>query len=703
MECVAATRRARLLGTQMFAGSPAIESLETTQGESRMSRLPSIEKTAVRYLGLLAGVVTATATASPRDIESVVSPPSTVSSALEEKKSAYRRTRVDFSGLRDGSHRDTSKQVTLPLPEGGDTTFTLSDSGVLPPELAERYPDILSMKGIDAYGRLLRLDTSAKGVRAIVFDEAGTWRVQPANAADRGSRSNGEYVIFREGARPASARVSSEPTWSGLLAKSTAQSNGHKASAGHREYRLAVAATSAYTRYFGGSVGDGLASVVETINRVNAVFERDLGIHLTLVKNNDKIIFADPAEDPYIPPVGNDDFDFTRAQNIKVLSRVIGKGEFDIGHLFEVSEGGGATNSTVCDDDKKADAHTGLIPDSTGTPGSNQQFIITVMHELAHQFGADHTFNGCQRDSDAGFEPGSGSTIMSYAGECFLADKWPLELNPLHNLQGIQDEYFHAKSISHVRAFVAGPGSACGLERGGQGEAPIIVNSQDKMSAFIPARTPFFLDAYAETRNRAQATYAWEQVDTGAEQREDEALSDKGTGPVFRSYPPTPVGVRIFPKLEAVLGDERLDKGEAYPTTTRELNFSLTVRDNLGDHASASSATRVVRVVDTGQAFAVRSPLAGVNWEGGSRRAVTWNVAGTAGSPIACTSVRIDLSPDGGYSYLPQPLAVSTPNSGHAYIDVPTLDRELHSARVRVTCNDHLFFAVSPGNFSIVK
>jgi hypothetical protein len=661
-----------------------------------MSRLSSIEKSAVRFLGLMAGMVTATATALPRDIESAVSFPSTVSDVLQEKKSTSRRTRIDFRSLRAGSQGDTPQQLTLPLPEGGNATFTLSDSGVLPPELAKRYPDILSMKGIDPYGRLLRLDTSAKGVHAIVFEEAGTWRVYPANEGEGGSLSDGEYVSSRD-ARPANAKALPEPMWKGLPASSASQSNGH------REYRLAVAATSDYTKHFGGTVSDGLASVVETINRVNAVFERDLGIHLTLAENSDRIIFTDPAEDPYIAPAGKDYFSFARAQNAKVLRRLVGNGEFDVGHLFELSDAGGALTA-VCDDDKKADAHTGLIPDSTGTPGLNQQFITTVMHELGHQFGANHTFNGCERDSDNGVEPGSGSTIMGYAGACFLSGKWPVEPNSVHNLQGMPDEYFHATNLSQVRAFLAGPGSACGLAKQGQAQSPIIANPQGKVSAYIPARTPFFLDAYAESANRhAQLTYAWEQVDTGPEQPEDAVLADDGKGPIFRSYPPISAGTRVFPKLETILGDEPLDKGEVYPTTTRELNFSLTVRDNLGAQASVSSAPRTVRVVDTGEAFAIRHPTAGLKWKQGSRRAVTWNVGGTARFPIACKSVRIDLSLDGGYSYLPQPLAVSRPNSGYATVDVPEVDRDVSSARVRVTCNDHLFFAVSPGNFSILK
>lgn len=67
----------------------------------------------------------------------------------------------------------------------------------------------------------------------------------------------------------------------------------------HREYRIAIAMSSDYAKKYGGTVESGLANVVRTINRINEIYETDFGIHLILVKDNDKIIFANPATDPY--------------------------------------------------------------------------------------------------------------------------------------------------------------------------------------------------------------------------------------------------------------------------------------------------------------------------------------------------------------------------------------------------------------------
>ncbi|MFJ2448501.1 reprolysin-like metallopeptidase [Pseudomonas sp. NPDC087626] len=599
----------------------------------------------------------------------------------------------------------TSRQLQLPLPEGGDTVFTLTDSNVLPPELAQRYPQIQSMKGTDLHGRHIRMDISDRGMRAIIFDPQGTWQIQPVPNLNRPSSSPDNYRSFRIPGLLASAPPHrTEPPRQGVPALTSPQPSQTSPINQHsREYRLAVATTSAYSQYFGGSVAASLASVVESINRVNAVFERDLGIHLRLVEDNDKLMFTDPTTDPYRSPTDDEDFDYSRKQNTRVLKELIGSENFDVGHLFEMSEGGGAINAAVCDDEGKAKASSGLTPKEDDVELLNQYFINTVTHELGHQFAADHTFNGCIRDADAAFEPGSGSTIMSYAGECFLSTQWPPTINPLHNLQNHKDTFFHAKNIEQVHAFTSAAGATCGVERINPNRPPVIATPYGDASLFIPARTPFALTGHAySTVPNAQLTYTWEQIDLGPEQLENEALSDKIQGPIFRSYPPSLEGTRTFPKLEAILAEQRLN-GEVYPATTRELNFRLTVRDNLPDLASTAYIDRKIHVMDTGQAFAVTKPTSNTTWQVGTAQSVSWLVAGTAQTPIACQTVRIELSLDGGHTYLTQPLLASTANTGQAQVTLPTLDEGSANSRIRLSCNSSVFFAVSPANFSIVQ
>jgi len=190
-------------------------------------------------------------------------------------------------------------------------------------------------------------------------------------------------------------------------------------------------------------------------------------------------------------------------------------------------------------------------------------------------------------------------------------------------------------------------------------------------------------------------------MDLGPVQPIKTPLRDDGLGPIFRSYLPNSSGERIFPRLEAVLGKETLGLGEVYPATTRKLNFRLTVRDNLQEQATTASADMLINVLNTSFAFSVgpvQSP-----WKMGEKSWVNWNVAGTNHDPIACKTVRIDLSLDGGYTFLPKSLASKVPNQGSFAIVVPRLAKPTDYARVRVSCNENLFFALSAKNFSIIK
>jgi hypothetical protein len=664
-------------------------------------------------LGLLAMLLATTSHAAVRNFWQDMDSATPLNLATEKLQPDYYRiislNDASLNALRHDLSRKNTTELSLPLPEGDFSLFTLSNARTIPPELAKRYPNILSLKGFDKAGRRVRLDISQQGLQAMVFDTTGNWLIQ---SVGNKFSSNQAYQSFRlEALRTGTARLreklTANPNTTQLATKPRLINDNI-----HREYRIAVALSSDYTKKYGGTVEGGLANVVRTINRINEIYETDFGIHLTLAKDNDKIIFTNPATDPYL----NLSPDEARVKNIAVLNSVIGIKNYDLGHLFSRAIGGGTSNGIVCQVNK-ADGSSGSATqadDGTVNPPekdiSEPTFDLIAAHEIGHQFNANHTFNGCDRDPDSAssaYEPGSGSTIMSYAGECFDEYTPPLHQDTLENLQDHKDPYFHASTIAEVKAFVMGPASVCAKKLSNPNRPPVIDPRSTapfgKRVLTIPANTPFVLHGYARSyyHRNTKLTYTWEQMDLGPAQPIKTPLRDDGQGPIFRSYLPNLSGERIFPRLEAVLGKEALGLGEVYPSTTRKLHFRLTVRDNLQEQATTASADMLINVLNTGYSFSV-GPVE-TPWKIHEPRWVNWNVAGTNHEPIACQTVRIDLSIDGGYTFLPQALATKAPNHGSFAIVVPSLAKPTDYARLRISCNENLFFAVSPHNFSIVK
>lgn len=592
-------------------------------------------------------------------------------------------------------------RLSLPLPEGGFSEFVLSDSATLPPALAQRYPEIRSLKGRDSAGRTVRLDMSPQGMKAMVYDKDGTWLVQPAetlsgkvqNAQARG----GQYWSFRRHALPASDQpfyeppINSDSNSANQLITENRDALQARTTTGNirRDYRIAIAATSAYTAKFGGTVTGGLAAVSMIVNRVNEIFEQDFGVHLTLIPNNDKLIYTNAATDPY-RRAGD-----TLLANVANLDRVIGASGFDLGHVVTTANGGvvGRIGNTCRNDSGRNNKAAGTTGRSN--PVGDAFYVDFVAHELGHQFGAWHTFNRCSGGrstlADSALEPGSGSTIMGYAGMCL----------PSENLQNHTDPYFHAISQAQANAWISSRGGDCAVKTLNRGSAPDIepfnVSGGWLDTLTIPAGTPFVLKGHATGSTGATTTYGWEQFDAGPLQ--GAVLKDDGVGPLFRSYLPNTSGERVFPRLAAVLADEPLGNGEVYPATNRKLTFRLTARDSVHDTTASSDVT--LNVLKTARPFAVRLPGRSATLSGGSVQTIGWDVASTDKAPISCAEVRIDLSVDGGYTYLPRPLAAAVPNTGSASVMLPRMSEPTAKARVKVSCIGNVFFAVSASNFAI--
>ena len=224
-----------------------------------------------------------------------------------------------------------------------------------------------------------------------------------------------------------------------------------------RTYRLALVTDPTYANYFGGSA-NVTAAKVALVNRVTQVYESETSIRLVLVADNDKLnldtdALATGANGPCganacysaatLASCGDDQ---GLARNRIVIGLLVGADKYDIGHLALGVNGGGVANLGVVGAASKAQGCTG-VPSPTG----DYYAVDYVAHEMGHQFSGNHTFNGTisscsasNRNAGTSVEPGSGSSIMAYAGICGT-----------DNLQSHSDAYWSQRSFDEITTYTS--------------------------------------------------------------------------------------------------------------------------------------------------------------------------------------------------------------------------------------------------------
>ncbi|KUG09507.1 reprolysin-like metallopeptidase [Solirubrum puertoriconensis] len=601
----------------------------------------------------------------------------------------YRVVTVQMANLRaalaqapDGNNaRRSGTVVALPLPDGSSGRFRVTETQVMAPELAARYPAIktYSAQGIDDPTATAYFDVSGAGLHAMILSAGNTVYVDPAAGGQ-------EHLVFykRDINDAALARrvcLTQTPSvlnqrLSPLQNGTAARSNGTQL----RTYRLAMACTGEYAAKKGGTTEGALAGIVASVNRVSGVYEKELSIRLRLVANTDQLIFLDPATDPYT----NESSETTLNTNQQVTDQRIGPANYDIGHVFTTDGGGLAGLGVVCVGNNKARATTGL-PNPVGDAFD----IDFVAHEMGHQFGANHTFNAtdannCRvgnRSGSTAYEPGSGSTIMAYAGICAP-----------YNLQANSDAYFHTASYDEILDHVTTLGACASISN--TGNRPPVVEAG--ANYVIPKGTPFELTGTASDPDGDALTYCWEELDLGPGGNPDQP---QGDAPIFRSFPPTTDPTRVFPRLGALLNNLPTI-GEVLPQYGRTLNFRLTVRDNRTGGGATNYDAITVPVADNAGPFVVTAPNTNVTWRTTVPQQVTWDVANTTAAPVSASRVDILLSVDGGLTY-PYTLAAGTPNDGAEQVTVPAGVPPSTQVRLKVKATGGIFFDISNQNFTL--
>ncbi|WP_160137726.1 reprolysin-like metallopeptidase [Chryseobacterium sp. c4a] len=627
------------------------------------------------------------------------------STSLHENMKNIKNPRIfhlDLNGLKNAlartPKRATEKSqviISLPNSSGEMERFRVTENSNFDPELAVKYPDIKSYigQGLEDQSSTVYFSISSLGLSSMeIYGDKSAVFIEPY------TKDLSKYAVYKKSDKKSDLNnFECKVLESAQKGTSNVITTKNANDAVLRTFRLALSCTGEYAQYFGGSKADALAAMNNTLTRVNGIFENDFAARMVLIPNNDAIIYTDPNNDPFSPSIKMGRWNM---ELMNTLSSTIGNANFDIGHLFGATGGGGDAGciGCICSDDMSTYGNLGLSPrnykgsgytaPSNDIPSGDTFDIDFVAHEMGHQFGGNHTFSYTTQDGLQPVEPGSGSTIMGYAG-----------ITP-YDVQRHSDPFFHARTIEQITNNIKSKTCSVNTPTGNS-----IPTASAGGNYTIPKSTPFVLTGSGTDADGDSLTYIWEQIDDGTSSQtgsNSAATRTKTAGPTFRSWTPTTSPVRYFPKMATILAGATETMGtainvEALSTVERDLNFRFTVRDNRLGGAGNNSADVKISVNAFAGPFIVTSQNNAVSYAGGSSQTVTWNVAGTTSNNINAANVDILWSTDNGETWTT--LLEGTPNDGSEAVVIPNVATT--SGRIMVKGSNHIFFDVNNTNISV--
>ena len=583
----------------------------------------------------------------------------------------------------DATTNVANSNLTIQLPDdqGQMRNFKVVNAPSMEAALAAKFPNINSYAGVEAStGATVRFDVSPFGLHATISEvgkpkiyidqiDGNFYRVVARNKMPNAPATfvcNTEDIINT--ARTAGTEVDADD---GRL----------------RIFRLAMISGAEFSQFYlngteltlADSVGKVIAAQNSHVTRSNDMYERDFGIRLLLVANNNLIVYFDPLTDPVSNP--------NSPNNVLLQAAIdaqIGAGNYDIGH----TESRGSDNGNagcigcVCVNGTKGRGWTVYQ-----NPALLEFFVIDYLtHEFGHQFGGNHTFSQGLEGTGVNVEPGSGTTIMGYAGITGSTDVQP------HS-----DAMFHSATINQITNYVRnGNGASCPVVVVTGNTAP---TSNAGGNFTIPISTPFELTGVGSDINANDVlSYSWEQNDNRTTATSTFPNVNSASGPSFRVFLPRSIPGRTFPVLASVLDGTNGNQWERLSAVSRTYNFNFVVRDNRPGGGQTKTSSNVITVTNSSGPFAVTSPNTNVSWAGGSSQDITWSVNNTTAAPVSCANVKVSLSTNGGLTF-PTVLIASTPNDGSETLTIPVGTST--TARIKVEAVGNVFFDISNTNFTI--
>ena len=579
-------------------------------------------------------------------------------------------------------------EIEIPNKKGELERFKIHEFSNFEPALQAQFPEIRSYSGVGLTDKnaSIYFSLSPKGIQTMILRSDTT-----TEFIERFSDSQDIYELFdsnnrKKGNLPLSCATADVLLNKQLVAKTVASSittNGV-----YKTLRLALACTGEYTAYFGG-ITQALAAMNATLTRVNGIFNRDLALHLNLIANNTILLYENAAIDPYSPSsVGANGAWNLELQND--LTAKIGNANYDIGHLFGASGGGGNAGCIGCVCQNPISSTdlakgSGYTSPADGKPEGDTFDIDFVAHEMGHQLGANHTFSHETEGTGVNVEPGGGSTIMAYAG---VTD---------YNVQSHSDDYFAYVSIAQIQNNLAT--KSCPTTTVLSNKTPTAIAGADFV---IPKGTAFILKGSGSDPNGDVLSYCWEQNDsaTSATGANSIAYLTKTDGPLFRSLSPSISPIRYMPAQNKVLTNMLSSTWESVSDVARTLHFTLTVRDNAAEGLAQTNTDAMVVTVDaTKGPFEVTSQnTADLSWKPLSLQTITWSVNNTINLP-GSANVNIKLSVDGGLTFSTV-LKANTPNDGSELIIVPN-GITGKNCRILIEPIANIYYAINKEPFAI--